>query len=111
MVLAGMSEQLTIREAFNLLNQGMIDQFEKHNDKYHDFSMDGLFDNLKGIDLDTLRYELDMHYAKMKYLGIHKQTMPEEDTVINLVNVGFLLYIRLLQHYGRIDLSRKELMK
>ncbi len=73
----------------------MIKKFEEHNDKYHDFNPLVSFEDLKGTDVSTLRYEVNMHHAKWLYRGIHKKDMPETDALVNAANMQFLLWIRL----------------
>ena len=90
----------TIAELLDEFKADMIAQFEQHNDKYHDFSLDAPFEQLKATDEQTLRYEMHMHYAKWLYHGIHKRDIPETTTLVNAANVQFLLWVRLKLEAG-----------
>ncbi|MEM0134494.1 MAG: hypothetical protein QXU18_04610 [Thermoplasmatales archaeon] len=88
----------TIHEWLREFMDAMINELEKHNDhpEYNgDFNIDGLFEDLRHTDIETLRYEKHTHYAKWMYNGVHKKTYPEADTIVNDANVDFLLWVRL----------------
>ena len=88
----------TIRDWLNEYVDAMVQEFESHNNhsEYdNDFDINGLYENLKNTDVQTLRYEKHAHYAKWMYNGVHKKTHPETDTLINDSNVNFLLWVRL----------------
>lgn len=74
----------------------MVNEFIRHNDKFaHDFDLYGVAEQLKDIDPEYLRRELTYHFAKWIYSSVDHHDRPEADTLINLVNVCFLLWFQV----------------
>jgi hypothetical protein len=73
----------------------MTVKFEEHREKYGKQSV--LYPNFDfySLDKDYLTKEIHYHYAKWLYLGKHKKSMKEEDTLTNLANTILLLWIKL----------------
>ena len=73
----------------------MILKFSEHREKYGERSVMNTTFDFNSLDKDYLTKEIHYHYAKWLYLGKHKKSMKEEDTLTNLVNTILLLWIKL----------------
>ena len=77
-------------------NKDMIEKFKEHDNKYAENSvMNDNWDINILLDEDYLRKEIHYHYAKWIYRGIEKKTLKEDDTLTNLANMIFLLWIKI----------------
>jgi alpha-L-fucosidase len=77
-------------------NKDMIEKFKEHDNKYAENSvMNDNWDINILFDEDYLRKEIHYHYAKWIYRGIEKKTLKEDDTLTNLANMIFLLWIKI----------------
>ena len=79
------------------IKKEMIQKFQDHHDKWKEVSvMLPTFDfNTQLADEEYLREEVHYHYAKWLYRGRYKKDIPEKDTLINLINMCALLWIKL----------------
>ena len=73
----------------------MILKFSEHREKYGERSVMNTTFDFNSLDKDYLTKEIHYHYAKWLYLGKHKKSMKEEDTLTNLANTILLLRIKL----------------
>ena len=73
----------------------MILKFSEHREKYGERSVMNTTFDFNSLDKDYLTKEIHYHYAKWLYLGKHKKSMKEEDTLTNLANTILLLWIKL----------------
>ena len=92
-----MKPNKVIGEWLDEIKQEMIQKFRDHDDKWKEVSvMLPTFDfNTQLADEDYLKEEVHYHYAKWLYKGRYKKDILEKDTLINLMNMCALLWIKL----------------
>ena len=92
-----MNESKILNEWLEEIKNEMKQKFTDHNDKYKENSVTiPTFDfNNQLADEEYLRLEIHYHYAKWLYRGMYKKDIPEQDTLINLINMCSLLWIKL----------------
>lgn len=73
----------------------MLTKFADHDEKWQENSVIREGFDFRTIDIEWLRKEINYHYAKWLYRGVVRQDLDERDTLTNLTNMAFLLWIRL----------------
>ena len=85
-----------IEELVDEFRKDMLQKFADHDHKWGENSVTK--DDWEGtiiLNEDEIRKEIHYHYAKWLYRGIVKKTLPEEDTLTNLANVIFMLWLKI----------------
>ena len=92
-----MNKPKILDEWLEKIKNEMKQKFIAHNDKYKENSVTiPTFDFSNQLaDEEYLRLEIHYHYAKWLYRGMYKKDIPEQDTLINLMNMCSLLWIKL----------------
>ena len=87
----------------------MLQKFKDHDEKWGENSVTkNDWEGEIPLNDEELRRELHYHYAKWLYRGVEKKTLPEEDTLTNLANIVFLLWLRVQSKNGVIVLKERE---
>ena len=87
----------------------MLQKFRDHDEKWgQDSVTQNDWNGIIPLNIDELRNEISYHYAKWLYRGVVKQTLPEEDTLTNLANVCFLLWLTIRQPHQQEGSGNNE---
>ncbi len=82
-----------LEEVKNEMKQKFIDHIDKW--KENSVTLPNFNFNNQLADEQYFRQEINYHYAKWLYRGMYKKDLPEKDTLINLINMCSLLWIKL----------------
>ena len=85
-----------IEELLGEFQEDMLRKFVDHDHKWGENSVTK--DDWEGeipLNEDELRKEIHYHYAKWLYRGVEKRTLLEEDTLTNLANMIFMLWLKI----------------
>ena len=86
----------TIEELLEEFKKDMYQKFVDHDEKWgNNSAIRQTWDFEDAFSsIEKLREEVSYHYAKWLYRGVFKQDLKEEDTLTNLANMVFLLWVR-----------------
>ena len=86
----------TIEELLEEFRKDMFQNFVDHDEKWgNNSAVRQTWDFEAAFNTEELRKEVHYHYAKWLYRGVFKGDLLEEDTLINLANMIFLLRARI----------------
>ena len=98
----GLIEMVDIKTSLEKFQQDMLQKFVDHDNKWQEKSVTrNDWNGEIPLNEQQLRDEIHYHYAKWIYNGVIKKTMPEEDTLTNLANMTFLLWLKLQQKMNK----------
>ena len=87
----------------------MLQKFVEHDAKWGEKSVTkNDWNGEIPLNEEQLRTEIHYHYAKWIYSGVIKKTMCEEDTLTNLANMVFLLWLKIQQKEFKQEVSAKN---
>jgi hypothetical protein len=85
-----------IKMLLDEFKKDMLQKFIEHDNKWGENSVTNeKWAGDLALSADDLRKEIHYHYAKWLYRGVEKKTMLEEDTLVNLANMIFLLWHKI----------------
>jgi hypothetical protein len=93
-----------IKILLNEFQRDMLQKFVDHDNKWEEKSV--ARNDWSGevpLNEEQLRNEIHYHYAKWIYNGVIKKTMPEEDTLTNLANMIFMLWLKIQMGNNKIN--------
>lgn len=93
-----------IKILLNEFQKDMLQKFVDHDNKWEEKSVTrNDWSGEVPLNEEQLRNEIHYHYAKWIYNGVIKKTMPEEDTLTNLANMIFMLWLKIQMGNNKIN--------
>ena len=93
-----------IKILLNEFQRDMLQKFVDHDNKWEEKSVTrNDWSGEVPLNEEQLRNEIHYHYAKWIYNGVIKKTMPEEDTLTNLANMIFMLWLKIQMGNNKIN--------
>ena len=93
-----------IKILLNEFHKDMLQKFVDHDNKWEEKSVTrNDWSGEVPLNEEQLRNEIHYHYAKWIYNGVIKKTMPEEDTLTNLANMIFMLWLKIQMGNNKIN--------